>query len=120
MINLSSLNKHILKLCILLCSCFSFDANAWDYQGYVSNVTIYSGKVYVVVGGGAGVGSNPCSSIVYIIDPGTAGGKALLATALTAKTTGRLVYVWGDNTCSWAPYGSAATGQVMVGLDLKG
>lgn len=119
--NIPIWKRGLLSACLLFVTISPRHALAWDYEGYISNVTVYKGKVYIAVGEGVGgAGSNPCAGAIFIFDPSTSIGRALLSTSLTAKATGRRVYVWGDNNCSWAPYGGGATGQGMVGLDLKG
>jgi hypothetical protein len=99
-------------------------AGAARYQGTVSNVTPYNNLVFVAVSGGGFDGpASTCysSSNGAMFDPSTAVGKAITATMLTAKVTGRLVYVYGDATCPATvnPYDSQHS-ENMVGVDLKG
>ena len=93
-----------------------------QYQGTVANVTPYNGKVYVVVSNGnfsGDAGSCPAgNAMIYIIDPATPFGQSLVAVALSAKLTGRLVWAVGDGVCSGgSPYG---LGEGLSGMDLKG
>lgn len=105
--------------------CAGSTAIAASYQGTVSSVTPYQGKVYVVVsnGGFDGAASN-CpfgSAMIYSVDPATPFARSLVAVSLSAKLTGRLVYAIGDNTCGGgAPYPPTGSGEGLVGLDLKG
>lgn len=100
-------------------------AMAASYQGYVSNVMAFNGSVYVAIGGGnfdgaAGSCANG-SGMIYSIDPSTPGGKALLALAISAKLTGKLVYSIGSGACTpGSPFGGGSSSEVLQGLDLKG
>lgn len=101
-------------------------ANAANYQGFVTNIAPYNDKVYVLLrsGGFDGESSN-CSqsgpAMVYGFDPGSAIGKALMATALAAKLSGKLVYAVGDGTCaSGSPYPPNQQYEGLTGMDLKG
>jgi len=100
-------------------------AIAASYQGTVSNVTPYNGKVYVVVSSGGFDGTaSTCpsgSGMIYSIDPTTPFGRSLVAVSLSAKLTGRLVYAIGDGTCAGgSPFPPTGAGEGLVGLDLKG
>ena len=102
-------------------------ANAANYQGFITNVTPVNGRLFISIGGGGFDGGTPSTcytsstSMIYSIDVSTANGKAVLATALSAKLTGRQVYVYGDGTCPAG--GNAYDGkgsEAMAGIDLKG
>lgn len=98
-------------------------AIAASYQGTISSVAPYQGKVYVVISNGYFDGAaSSCpfgSAMVYSIDPATPFGRSLVAVSLSAKLTGRVVYAIGDNTCAGgAPFPGAGEG--LVGMDLKG
>ena len=97
-------------------------AYATAYQGYVKNVYAYGSKIYVIVGNGWFDGSTgPCplpgSMMGFAIDPATDIGKAQLAIALSAKTTGILVWAAGNGACEGGP---GANVEPLVALDLKG
>jgi hypothetical protein len=59
--------------------------------------------------------------MAYSVDANTAMGKAILAVALSAKLTNKLVYVYGDNTCpsTTNPYNGRGS-ENSIGIDLKG
>ena len=101
-------------------------AHASSYQGTLTNVTPYNSLVFLgVSGGGFDGGASSCfanaTSMVYSFDPSTAQGKAILAAALSAKLTGRLVYIYGNAVCPGAgnPYNGQGS-ENMIGIDLKG
>ena len=101
-------------------------ANAANYQGLIGNVTPNSGRLFISVGTGGFDGSgSTCyavtSVMIYSVDVSTANGKALLATALSAKLSGKQVYVYGDGSCASGgnPYDGKGS-ENMVGIDLKG
>ncbi len=115
--------RKIATAALLFAACA---ANAANYQGVVVNVTPNNGRVFLAInsGGFDGAASTCFSSptaMVYSIDVSTAIGKAVLATALSAKLTGRVVYVFGDGTCPAGgnPYNGAGS-ENMSGIDLKG
>lgn len=94
------------------------NAHASDYQGTVSAIASLNGIAYVAMGDGAGNnGVNPCSGNIFILDPSTSDGRTMLALVIAAKATGKIIYAWGDNTCSWTPYGTPLTGQRMIGVN---
>lgn len=116
------LNKRtsIVALCALfLCP----PAMAAAYQGIVTNVAPQDGKVYVLIDNGFFDGApSSCAraagDMVYAIDPGTAFGRAQLAVALSAKLTGRVVWIAGDGVCTaGSVFGSSES---LTVLDLKG
>jgi hypothetical protein len=112
-------------LFLLGISLVSAGADAANYQGTVTNVSPFNGKVYVVVSGGAFDGQksacpNNTSSMLYSIDPSTPYGRALLATVLSAKLSGRLVYAVGDGTCSTGSMFPGGSAEGLIGVDLKG
>ena len=97
---------------------------AASYQGYISNVSIYAGKAYVVVSGGEydGIKSN-CGTdqMVYSFDPNTSLGKSMLAIALAAKISGKAAYLIGDGICTGGSiYANQGNSEGLVGIDLKG
>lgn len=101
-------------------------ADAANYQGVIGNVTPNSGHLFITVNSGGFDGSaSTCFAysgyMVYSVDVSTATGKALLATALSAKLTNKQVYVYGDGSCAafGNPYNGAGS-ENMVGIDLKG
>lgn len=102
--------------------CVALSANAASYQGTVSHVWAFQGKVYLIVDNGAfdgSPGSCPTSSnaMQYVMDPATPYGRALMSIAMTAKVTGRLIYVAGDGACTSGPGGTA---EGIVHMDFKG
>ena len=99
-------------------------AQANNYQGTIANVTPYYGRVYISVMNGGGFSSGcyaNATSMVYSFDSSTSAGKALLATALSAKLTDKVVYLYGDTTCPAGgnPYDGKGS-ENLVGMDLKG
>lgn len=92
-----------------------------SYQGKVSNVFAYSDKVFVFVSEGFYDDPNTCTDrtdrLSLWIDPATDYGKALLSISLTAKTTGRLVWAGGSNSCIAGPGGNS---EQLTTIDLKG
>jgi hypothetical protein len=114
-----NINKYGIIFSFFFLGMAAPSAQASNYAGYVSNVTAYNGKIYVALAAGAEpAGANPCSGIAFIFDPTTVSGKSYLAIVLTAKISGKRVYIWGDDSCSWTPYGTN-TSQVMTGIDLN-
>ena len=105
-------------LTALLTMCLITPAFASAYQGYVTNVFALRGKVQITLNGGnfdgpAAVCGGNAASIGYVADPATPYGRTLVALALSAKLTGRLVWVGGDGNCT--------TGvENLNNLDLKG
>ncbi len=110
---------------ILAMSMISSVVNASAYQGIISSIAPFNNKVYVVIDSGGWDGSvGSCQgntvNAIFVIDPSTQFGRLLYATALSAKLTGRLVYVMGNGTCvGGAPYGSGY-GEELIGLNLNG
>jgi hypothetical protein len=100
--------------------------SAGNYQGTVTNVMPYKGSVYVLVANGGFDGAAQTSScpfgtnMVYSIDPNTPFGRTLVAVAISAKVTGRSVYAIGNGVCVGSPYGGGASGEGLLGMDLKG
>jgi hypothetical protein len=102
-------------------------ASATVYQGYVTNVTAASGMIYIVVANGAfGGGQGNCpgvNSMVYAISVSPSASdfnRALIAIAISAKTTGLLVYANGDGNCvNGNPY-TTGNSEGLVYLDFKG
>jgi hypothetical protein len=98
-------------------------AHAANYQGTVTSVFPYNGAVFVVLNGGGFDGpASVClagGNMVYRIDLTTVFGRALMATALSAKLSGKQVYAAGDGVCAGTPYG-ASSAEGLVGMDLKG
>jgi len=103
---------------------FSGLASASSFQGNVTNFSPSNGKVFVVVSGGfsgaaTACANNSASLMMYWIDPATAYGRALMATALSAKLTDKLIYLQGDGTCtSGSVFGRE--GEALTTTDLKG
>jgi hypothetical protein len=100
-------------------------AHAANYQGIVSSVTPYNGKVYVAIGdGGFDGAASACAyggvAMVFSIDPNTAFGRSLLAVALAAKLTGKVVYAVGDGACAAGSMLPGSSSEGLAGLDLKG
>jgi hypothetical protein len=105
---------------------FPLSVHAAAYEGYVTNVGPYNGTVYVVVGNGAfsgGTSSCPAgANMIFSIpfNPASDFGKSLMAVALSAKISGRLVYATGNGVCQIGnPYNGGGT-EGLVFLDLKG
>lgn len=117
--------KKIIGLVFAVSSAIlSLPASASAFQGYVAGIFVVSGKVVISVNNGGFSGAaSPCSSATdnayYLIDISTTFGKLQYSNALAAKTTGRLVYVVGDNGCNPNPYGPIGA-EGLVGIDLKG
>lgn len=117
------------KLIYLMILMFGVVANpsvfASVYQGNVLSVYPYNGMVYVLVGGGAFAGSATSCNIgidgmIFVLDQGTPFGRTLLATALTAKVSGKIVYATGNGNCgNWNPY-NGLSNESLIGMDLKG
>jgi hypothetical protein len=102
------------------------EAHASSYQGTIQNVTPFGSRVFVTLTSGGFDGSaSPCYTtagpMVYSFDPSTALGKSIMATALSAKLTGKLVYVYGDGSCPSLqnPYNGQGSENIQ-GIDLKG
>ncbi len=97
-------------------------AIASAYQGKVTHVFAHAGKVFVTVANGAFDGPVSCTTttdhMMLWIDPATDYGKAMISIALTAKTTDKLTWVGGDNTCITGP--GNRTSEQLVSMDLKG
>jgi hypothetical protein len=104
---------------------FSTKADAAHYQGYVTNFFPIGGMAYFVVGNGVFAGSvSACAlnnSMVFALDPSTGFGKVLIATVLSAKLSGKLVYAVGDGVCAEAgsPFPNSKY-EKLLGIDLKG
>ena len=96
-------------------------ASAGSYQGKITSVFPYNGKVYVRVASGGWDNSNTCTTgdngFEVWLDPAEEFGKSLLSVAMVAKTTDRLVWVVGNGSCSSGPQGQA---EKINGIDLKG
>lgn len=94
---------------------------AGSYQGKVTHIFAYGGKVFVRIGEGGWDSSNTCttssSGFEVWLDPADDYGKALLSIALVSKTTDRLVWVAGSGSCIDGPRGKA---EGFNGIDLKG
>ena len=116
------MKKNVLLLSI---SFFLFTlvtpTHAW-YQGYVTNVfpvDHMNGRVYIVLSGGNG-DSPRVKDNHYWIDPNSAVGKSLVATALTAKLTNKMVWVGGDGAIPCHEGWPADGAQKATSIDLKG
>jgi hypothetical protein len=102
---------------------FTGSAHAANYQGTVVSVFPYNGAVFVVIN--AGMFDGPASAcvaggvMVYRFDPSTPFGRTLMATALSAKLSGKQVYAAGDGVCHGTPY-PTSNAEGLVGMDLKG
>jgi hypothetical protein len=99
-------------------------ATAANYQGTVSHVMPYNGKVYIVIQNGSFDGAaSACpfngASMVYGIDLSNAFGHALEAVALSARLTGKLVYAVGDGNCIAGNPFAGSTSESLAGLDIK-
>lgn len=117
--------KKLLLSAAFLAFAVTSPAESASYQGTVTNVSPYNGKVYVVIAGGAFDGpASTCagtsSAMVYSIDPSTSFGRSLVAVAISAKLSGRLIYAMGDNSCAWGSPFPGSMNEGMVGMDLKG
>ena len=102
--------------------CVALSANAASYQGTVSHVWAYQGKVYLIVDNGGFDGSpgscpSSANAMQYMMDPATPYGRALISIAMTAKVTGRLIYIGGDGICTNGPGGTA---EGIAHMDFKG
>jgi hypothetical protein len=112
--------KIYILIAILLISSISYGAS---YQGKVTNVFAYQGKIFVRISNGSfNNSSGNCSSktdgLPAYIDVNTEYGKALLSIVLIAKTTEKTVWVnVSSNSCLQGPYGPAG---VLSLIDLKG
>ncbi len=118
--------RVIQKLLILVGALMLWSqATAGSYQGLVTNVTPFNGKVYVVVANGGFDGAaSSCATgngIVYSFDPATPFGRSLLAVSLSAKLSGVLAYAIGDAICNGgSPFPPTGIGEGLIGMDLKG
>jgi hypothetical protein len=106
----------------------AFAAHATIYQGYVTNVTAANGMIYVLISNGTfgtgGQGNCPTgSAMAYAISVSPSASdfnRALIAIALSAKTTGLQVYASGDGNCANGnPYSGGGSEGLSV-LDFKG
>jgi hypothetical protein len=105
----------------------ALNAGATVYQGYVTNVTASFGVVYIYVGNGTYGGSQGnCplgTGMVYSIAVSPTANdfnKTLIAIALSAKSTGLVVYAAGDGVCTNGnPYNGGGS-EGLSYLDLKG
>lgn len=94
---------------------------ATSYQGTVSNVFAISGKVHVRVSDGQFDGAQGAcpngSAMWYSVDPNTAYGRSLIAIAMSAKLSARLVYVGGNGVCDSS---TGIPSETMTLIDFKG
>ena len=103
----------------------SGSANASNFQGTINNVTPMGSMVWIALTGAFDGAGSTCvpgtTGMTFAFDPSTAIGKAFLATALSAKVTGKLVYAMGTATCqaSGNPYNGGGA-ELLYGIDLKG
>lgn len=109
-------------LMVLALAGLPIGVSASAYQGVVSNVWPHGGKVFVFLSSGSFDGAPsacPASGgrAFYSLDPNTAFGRALMATALSAKLSGRVVWVQGNGACAPSPLGDSES---LNGIDLKG
>lgn len=102
-------------------------AEATTYQGTITNITAADGKIYIYVGNGAFAGAagtcNNGSGMVYAIPTTPSASdfsKSMIAIALTAKTTGLLVYASGDGNCASGNAYNGGGYEALAYLDLKG
>jgi len=112
-------NKRVSLLFILaLLVCMPMTSFAGNYQGNIKNVFAKYNKVYIKLENGTAKGS--CGNgDSFSIDPVSDYGKAMIAIALTAKTTGKIVYASGEGTCAvGSPFSGGS--EILSGLDLKG
>lgn len=113
--------RHGAAVAALICSSA---ANAANYQGTISNVAPLDGKVFVVVQSGYFDGAaSQCVSgnaMVYGVDPATPFGRTLVAVALSAKLTGKLVYAIGNGVCAVGSPFAPGNSEGLAGMDLKG
>jgi len=58
--------------------------------------------------------------MIYAVDPSTPFGRTLVAVALSAKLSGRLVYAIGNGTCTGGNPYNGGNAEVLIGMDLKG
>ena len=95
---------------------------AGSYQGQITSVFAYGGKVFLKVENGTWDDSNTCTGrnnrLDVWLDPATDFGKALLSIALVAKTTDKQVWVVGNARCS--DEGPLGRTEQLIGMDLKG
>lgn len=105
----------------------SVSAHASTYQGFVSTVVpdATSNLVHVLIERGAFGAPSACPragpSMIYSIDVSTAIGKAMFDTALAAKTSGRQVFISGNDVCAVrAPLPPNGSTEIMIFVDLKG
>ena len=102
-------------------------ASATVYQGYVTNVTAANGMIYIyVTNGNFGGGQGNCpagNGMIYAISVSPSASdfnRTLIAIAISAKTTGLLVYANGDGNCVNANPYTTGTTEGLVYLDFKG
>ena len=111
----------VFKSLLLLAVFFSaVPAIAGSYQGKVTGIFAYSGKVFISVKNGSFDNPNTCttqaSGMSLWLDPALEYDKAMLSLALSAKVTDRLVWVAGGS-CISGPSGKAAK---LSAIDFKG
>jgi hypothetical protein len=111
-----------------LLSLQALTASATIYQGYVTNVTAANGVIYIYVANGAfgpgGQGNCPSANgMVYAINVSPSASdfnRALIAIAISAKTTGLLVYANGDGNCAYVNPYATGNAEGLAYLDFKG
>jgi hypothetical protein len=108
-----------LKLFLVLVI-FSPATLATAYQGKVTNVFAWNGKIFVhfTEGGTADYCSQSLDRYIAWIDPESEYGKTMITLAISAKLSGRLVWVAGNGSCISA--GSGRYAEVLTAIDLKG
>lgn len=110
-------------LCSLVLIIFSSVCYGASYQGKVTNVFAYNGRILVNIKNGSfdnpeGNCSTKTDSMPSYIDINTDYGKALLSIVLIAKTTEKLVWASASsNGCINGPLGSSGE---LKHIDLKG
>jgi len=113
--------KAIALSLLLVFAMLASDAYAGSYQGQITHVFAYVGKVYIDVQDGGFDNPTTCTGssdhLALWVDPSTDFGKALVSISLTAKSTGRVVWVSGNNTCITGPLGAS---EQMLAIDFKG
>ncbi|MCE9685630.1 hypothetical protein LZP73_05290 [Shewanella sp. AS16] len=113
--------KLILASIFIILSMYGSDVYAGTYQGKVTNIYAYGGKIFVRIANGGWDSNSTCTtstdSFEVWLDPENEYGKALLSIALVSKTADKLVWVAGSGTCIDGPRGKS---EGLSGVDLKG
>jgi hypothetical protein len=79
----------------------TFSVKAVETTGKIIEVTPTKWDVFLIKVTNKNTSISCDSNLGYAIPTNTSWGKAAIATAIAAKTTGNTVQVYGDDTCSY-------------------